>query len=87
AKVTKDNNSIMLYLRNDFKKEIPQLKNTAMGGSFLMFFQIQGVDELYKKIESQVTVIQPLHKTDYGTKEFTIKDCNCYILGFSESLK
>ncbi len=39
---------------------------------------------LYDQIRSQVTVVQEPQTTFYGTREFTIEDCNGFILTFAE---
>jgi uncharacterized glyoxalase superfamily protein PhnB len=84
AQIGKDGVHIMLYVRNEFEKEISKLKHVSMGGSTLMYIKAEKVEELYQKIKDMVTVIQELHKTAYGNLEFTIEDCNGYFLCFSE---
>lgn len=75
---------IMLYARSDFEKEIPSLKKIKMGGTVLLYIKMEKVEDLYKKIQKKITIIQSLHKTDYGALEFTMEDCNGYLITFSE---
>lgn len=82
--VKKDNNRIMLYDRNDFQKEIPKLKRIKMGGSMLLYMKVEKVEEFYQQIKNKAKIIQPLHKTNYSSLEFTIEDRNGYFLAFSE---
>ena len=85
AQVGKDDVHIMLYARSDFAKEIPQLKKVKMGGSVLLYIKAKKIEDFYKRIKKSVTVIQKLHKTDYNSLEFTIEDCNGYLIAFSET--
>lgn len=48
------------------------------------YIDIHGVEALYEQVRSQVTVVQAPHTTFYGTREFTIQDCNGFILTFAE---
>ncbi len=86
AQVTRDGISIMLYARCDFQKEIPKLKTVKMGGSVLLYIKAEKIADFFKQIKKNVTVIQQLHKTDYNRLEFTIEDCNGYLIAFSEEV-
>jgi uncharacterized glyoxalase superfamily protein PhnB len=39
---------------------------------------------MYENLKDKVTVVKELHTTWYGMQEFYVKDCNGYILGFSQ---
>jgi uncharacterized glyoxalase superfamily protein PhnB len=57
----------------------PQLTGT-------LYFNLQGVAELFERVKDQVEVVWPLEEMDYGTREFGIRDCNGYTLAFAEPL-
>lgn len=84
VQVEKDGICIMLYARCDFEKEIPKLKTVSMGGSVELYFKAEGIESFYQKIKDKVKIVQDIHKTDYGSLEFTIEDCNGYLICFSE---
>lgn len=86
AQVGKGSVHIKLYIRNEFEDEIPKLEKILMGGSFLIFIEAEGVEEYYKQLADKVVIVKPFHTTDYGSMEFTIEDCNGYLLCFSESV-
>lgn len=77
---------IKLYVRKEFENEIPKLKTMNMGGTIQVYIEIEEVEEYFKKLEGKVMLVKPLHPTDYETREFTIEDCNGYLLCFSESI-
>lgn len=77
---------VMLYARSDFENEIPKLKRVKMGGSTLLYIKAEGIRDFYNEIQKKVTVVQSIHETTYGALEFTIEDCNGYLIAFSESL-
>ncbi len=86
ARLMKDNFAISLFERSSFEEEIPNFKSKEMGGTFEILIKATEVEEFYNSIKNKVDIVQDLHKTDYGTLEFSMKDCNGYILGFSESV-
>lgn len=84
AQISKDYVHIMLYNRNDFQREIPKLKRVKMGGSILLYFKVEKIKDFYKQIKDKVKIIQTIHETEYDSIEFTIEDCNGYLLAFSQ---
>jgi len=75
---------IMLQSRSSLAGDIPALKDSKIGGSLTFFIQMQGLQELYERVKGKTTIVQDLHTTFYGTREFSILDCNGYILAFAE---
>ena len=49
-----------------------------------LYFQVEGVDELYRRVQSQVDIVWPLEQQEYGTREFGVRDPDGYILAFAE---
>ena len=86
VQVGRDDIHRMLYNRSGFEKEIPRLKKTKMGGSVLLYIKANKINGFYKKIKNRVSIIQPIHKTNYGSLEFTMEDNNGYLIAFSEEI-
>lgn len=86
VQVGREDIHIIFYKRSDFEKEIPKLKKIQMGGSVLIYIKAEKLESFYRRLKNKVNVVQPLHKTDYGSLEFTIEDCNGYLICFSESI-
>jgi uncharacterized glyoxalase superfamily protein PhnB len=63
--------------------ELPDVKRTD-GGSLMLYVQMKGIRDFYEKIKDKVTVLKGLEVTFYGATEFTILDCNNYVLCFAE---
>ena len=78
------NVDIMLYKRDEFVEEIPQFKDVKIGGSFALYITIEDIQSLYDTVQNQAKVIQELHKTNYGSTEFSIEDPNGYVLMFTQ---
>jgi len=51
-----------------------------------LYFETDGVRELYTAVKDRVTVVWPLGTMDYGTLEFGIRDPDGYMLAFSETM-
>lgn len=46
------------------------------------YIRCSGVQEMYNELAEKVNVVSHLRKQPYGDIEFTIKDCNGYIIVF-----
>jgi catechol 2,3-dioxygenase-like lactoylglutathione lyase family enzyme len=49
-----------------------------------LYFDTDGVDELWVALKDRVEVAWPLSGMDYGTREFGIRDPDGYVLAFAE---
>ncbi|MFC2140013.1 hypothetical protein ACFLR4_05055, partial [Bacteroidota bacterium] len=56
------------------------------GGSIIMYFEIENLDEYYKSLKDKCEIVNDVYYTDYGIKEFSVRDNNGYILIFGENL-
>ena len=72
---------IMLQSGGSLSEEIPSLKDYPIGGSFTLYMDVEG---LYSKLKGKAEIVQQMHITLYGTKEFAARESNGYILAFSE---
>jgi uncharacterized glyoxalase superfamily protein PhnB len=52
-----------------------------------LYFNVDGVDELFTRIKDQVEVVWPLEDQEYGSREFGIRDSDGYLLAFAEELE
>ncbi|OGC20984.1 hypothetical protein A3J90_06710 [candidate division WOR-1 bacterium RIFOXYC2_FULL_37_10] len=76
--------SLMLQLRSSLEGEILALKNMPIGGSFTMYIDVEDINAVLKSVKGKAEIVQEMRTTFYGAHEFAIKDCNGYILAFSE---
>ena len=76
--------ALMFQARASLTKEIPALEGIKIGGSLTFYIDMEGLNEFYARIKSKVRIVQDLHSTFYGTQEFSIQDCNGFILAFAE---
>lgn len=58
-----------------------------IGGSLTFYAEVTGLKELYEQLKDKVEIVQDWHTTFYGTQEFAFKDCNGYIIAFSEAVE
>ena len=75
---------IMFQSRSSLGEEIAVLKEAVIGGSFTLYIDVEGIDELYEKLKDKTEIVQDMHNTFYGSKEFAVKESNGYILAFAE---
>lgn len=82
ARLKKEKVELMFYHRSEFKREIPSFASARVGGSFVLYLEVEDIETTWDNVKDKAEVVQSLHQTDYGTQEFTILDCNGYHLMF-----
>ncbi len=88
AMVSRDEVFVMFMQRDAYAEDVPELKDAAMGASATFYCDVDNVSELCSSLRKNgVEVIKDISTTWYGMKEFYVKDCNGYILGFAEQTK
>ena len=61
--------------------------NEAQGGTWDIFFWVVDADELFAEFRAaDVDIAYPVRLTEYGTREFAIRDGHGYVLGFGQQL-
>lgn len=85
AMLARDGVTLMFQSRASLGGEIPSLAANPIGGSLTFYTEVTGVRALYEQLRSTVEIVQDLHETFYGTLEFSFRDTNGYIIGFSEA--
>lgn len=88
AQLSIDDSSLMIQERDSLEEKLPTLEGKPIGGSIAIYVDIDDADALHEELESAgVEVTQPPHITDFGWRQFAVKDCNGYILWFGEKLE
>jgi len=87
AMMRRDKVEIMFQARSSLGEDIPALADAPIGGSLTFYTEVTGLKDLYDGLEGKVEIVQDLHITFYGTKEFAFRDCNGYIVAYSEALE
>ena len=86
AMLRRDGVEVMLQTRASLGGEIPALQGVPIGGSLTFYVDVTDLAPLYDTLKGKVEIVSDLHTTFYGAREFYVKDCNGYILGFSETV-
>lgn len=85
AMVKRDEVFVMFMQKDVYIEDVAALKGASMGASATLYCDVDNIDALYGAFkEKGVEIVKDISKTWYGMKEFYIKDCNGYILGFAE---
>jgi uncharacterized glyoxalase superfamily protein PhnB len=85
AMVKRDEVFVMFMQKDVYIEDVTALKGASMGASATLYCDVDNVDALYGSFKNNgVDVVKEISSTWYGMKEFYIKDCNGYILGFAE---
>jgi len=76
---------VMFMLKDAYEEDLPALRGVTIGASLSLYFDVDHLDGLYASFkEKGVEIVKDLSSTWYGMREFYIRDCNGYILGFAE---
>jgi glyoxalase/bleomycin resistance protein/dioxygenase superfamily protein len=80
----KDDVEIFLQQLDGYRK--PDLYDKREGGVWSVYFQMQGIRELFQALSQfrDVTMLEPLCHQPYGQTELVIRDPNGYTLVFAE---
>lgn len=85
AMIKTGNVSIMLQSMSSFEESNPEFSRTPIGGTVLLYIDVSEIRILYQKVKKAgVPIYREMHDTFYGTSEFTVKDCDGYLLSFAE---
>ncbi|MFH0984836.1 MAG: VOC family protein [Candidatus Omnitrophota bacterium] len=88
AMVCRDEVFVMFMRKDVYEEDVPALKGAPLGASATFYCDVDNVGELYGQFQKNgVEMLKDLATTWYGMKEFYIRDCNGYILGFAEQAK
>lgn len=87
AMIARDGVSLMLQQRASIVSEYPKFAEQPVGGTLIFYIAVKGIDGVYTSLlKLPITIYIELHQTFYGRKEFTIMDCNGYLLTFAEDV-
>ena len=77
---------MQFQLRQSLTEEVPIFKDRPIGGALTLYVSIEGIEELHERLKDKVTIVQAIHSTFYGTREFAIQDSNGFVLAFAETI-
>lgn len=81
-----DEIELMVQSYDGIKSELPDLIPDKLSPSFLLYFEVSDLDSIYARTKSAV-MIKDKHQTFYGTMEYSIKDPDGYLIGFSQRIE
>ncbi len=84
AELTRDGVTVMFQSRQSMAEELPALQDAPIGTSQTFYTAVEGIDALHAALQGKVEMVQEMHTTFYGMKEFSFKDCNGYIFAYAE---
>jgi predicted enzyme related to lactoylglutathione lyase len=85
--VTRNGAAIMLKQVEGSAKMLPNNSPGSDNHFWDAYVWIDDADALYAGYTGKgVTILHPICDQDYGCREFTIRDCNGYTLGFGQDL-
>ena len=84
AMMKRDTVEIMFQSRTSLSGDLPRFSDKAIGGTLTLYIDVADIKGLYANLQNKVKLVHDMATTFYGAQEFTIEDCNGYILTFAE---
>jgi lactoylglutathione lyase len=84
ASLTSGSVEIFLNAVEPATAEYPPFKDRPIGGTFTMFIEVAGIDDVHAALQSRVRIVMPLEKKWYGVTEFAFEDPDGYLITFAE---
>lgn len=75
---------LMIQSKASAVKDLPEFGNQPIGGSLLLYIDVEDVVSLCSKVKAKTKIKKDLHDTFYGTKEFALYDGDGYLLVFAQ---
>ncbi|HOY10179.1 MAG TPA: VOC family protein [Candidatus Omnitrophota bacterium] len=75
---------IMFQSRAYLKTHLPQCSLSAQSDKAVLYIEMEDLRDFYTILKGKVEVIKDIAVTFYGMREFYVRDCNGYIIGFAE---
>lgn len=80
ASVVSGDVEIMLQEENSGTKEFTILAGKELGATLTLFMETENLEENYVAVkENNYKIVNDMHKTFYGTREFAVQDPDGYI--------
>lgn len=80
ASVVSGDVEIMLQEKNSGTKEFTILAGKELGATLTLFMETENLEENYVAVkENNYKIVNDMHKTFYGTREFAVQDPDGYI--------
>jgi uncharacterized glyoxalase superfamily protein PhnB len=73
----------MFQREDSFVEDIGKI-STEVGSSATYYMEIENIDAFYETLKDKVEIVKAIGTVWYGAREFYVRDCNGYVLGFSE---
>lgn len=61
--------------------------NQTVSSTTILYIDVENIDELYARFNGNVPILHEMKETFYGTREFSIKDIDGYVVSFAEDKK
>lgn len=84
AILERDGIEIRLQESESLIEEVEAFRGMPIGGTLMLYFEIQGIDSFYQRVQGQALILREIHQTPHHTREFTLQDPNGYVLTFAE---
>ncbi|WP_295418293.1 glyoxalase/bleomycin resistance/extradiol dioxygenase family protein [Sulfurovum sp.] len=72
----------MFQTEDSLKEDVGEFF-AEIGSSSSFYIEVENVDSLYENVKDKVEILKEIGNTWYGAREFYVRDCNGYVLGFS----
>jgi uncharacterized glyoxalase superfamily protein PhnB len=86
--VTSDAVEIFFNDHKTVAEDYPALGAKPIGGSLTLFIEVEGIAELFKKVQQHgAKITMPMKDQFYGMREFAMEDPDGWVITFAERIE
>ncbi|NJO81523.1 MAG: bleomycin resistance family protein [Blastochloris sp.] len=86
ALVRRDGIEIQFQSTESLAEDVSVFEGMHVGASVAFYYKVNNIEVLYSELKSRAEVVKDFATTWYDMREFYIRDCNGYVLGFAQSV-
>lgn len=74
----------LTYGDSDIMLNVDGKPSDAHRREFDLYIQVDNVDEIYERLKENIEMVEEIHDTEYGMREFIIRDNNRFWITFGQ---
>lgn len=88
ASVVKDGVEIFFNDLKAVEEDYPPLVSRPIGGTMTLYIEVEGLDEILRRVEQAGgKIVMPVKTQFYGIREFALEDADGWVITIAERIK
>ena len=83
AMMQRDGVEIMFQSHESMAVDLPGMDAPSGAPGVFLYIDVDDIDALWAELGTRASVVKEPHTTFYGAREFSVRDCNGFLIGFA----